>query len=66
MRRIKNELVEIGRSESDWSILYLDKSDGRYWELNYPISSQLGVGAPNLEQRSLEEVAEKYKVHVPG
>lgn len=59
---IKNELMEIGRSDDGWAVLYLDKVDRRYWELNYPDSSQHGGGAPCLELLSLENAAEKYKV----
>jgi hypothetical protein len=65
MPQNKYKFVEIGRSDSDWAVLYLDKSDGRYWELIYPVSTQHGVGAPILECRSLGEVTDKYKIHVP-
>ncbi|MBU1776740.1 MAG: hypothetical protein KJ899_08875 [Gammaproteobacteria bacterium] len=61
----KNKLVEVGRSESDWAVLYLDKLDGRYWELTYPSSNQQGGSAPILESRTLGEVTDKYKIFVP-
>ncbi|HEX9391464.1 MAG TPA: Imm27 family immunity protein [Usitatibacteraceae bacterium] len=59
---IKNELVEKGRSDDGWSVLYFDKRDGRYWELNYPDSSQHGGGAPNLELLSREDAFKKYSI----
>jgi hypothetical protein len=64
MSQNKNVFVEVGRSDSDWAVLYLDKSDGRYWELIYPVSTQHGVGAPILESRSIGEVTDKYKKYV--
>lgn len=64
MHQHKSLFVEIGRSDSDWAVLYLDKSDGRYWELIYPVSTQHGVGVPSLELRSLGEITDKYKILV--
>jgi hypothetical protein len=57
--------VEVGRSDSDWAVLYLDKSDGRYWELIFPVSKQHGEGVPILESRSFGEITDKYKIFVP-
>ena len=57
--------VEVGRSDSDWAVLYLDKSDGRYWELSFPSGYQQGGGAHILESRTLGEVTDKYKKYVP-
>jgi hypothetical protein len=65
MHRNKNEFVEVGRSDSDWAVLYLDKSDGRYWELSFPSGCKQGGGAPILESRTLGEVTDKYKKYVP-
>jgi hypothetical protein len=58
--RIKNELVEIGHSDDGWSVLYLDKKDGRYWELNYPDSNEHGGGAPCLDWVPPERLAAQY------
>lgn len=65
MQETRNEVVEIGRSDSGWDVLYLDKSDGRYWELTYPGDKQLSGGIPSLELRSLGEITDKYKIFVP-
>jgi len=58
---VENDLVEIGRSEDGWSVLYLDKRDGRYWELNYPDSDQHGAGPPCLESLTRDLALAKYK-----
>jgi hypothetical protein len=58
--RINNELVEIGRSDCGSAVLYLDKRDGCYWELNYPDSSQHG-SEPRVELLSRDDAARKYK-----
>lgn len=59
---IKNELVEIGRSDSGWSVLYLDKKDGSYWELNYPDSDRHGSEVPSMKLLSRDDAAKKYKM----
>lgn len=59
---IQNELVEIGCSDDGWSVLYLDNTDGRYWELNYPDSGLHGGGAPSLELLTPDDASEKYKI----
>ncbi|MDY7560887.1 Imm27 family immunity protein [Pseudomonas sp. 10B1] len=59
---IKNELTELGISSDGWSVLYLDKRDSRYWELNYPNSSAHGGGAPCLTVLSRDEAVEKFKI----
>lgn len=59
---IKNELTGLGSSSDGWSALYLDKRDSRYWELNYPNSSEHGGGAPCLTVLSRHEAVEKFKV----
>ena len=62
--QIKNELVEIGRSDSGWAVLYFDKYDGSFWELIYPDSDRRGGGEPAMERLSRDEVIEKYKIYV--
>ena len=42
---ISSTLKEIGSSEDGWDVLYVDPSDGRYWELTYPDSGAHGGGA---------------------
>lgn len=56
-----NELDEVGRSDDGWSVLYLDRRDGRYWELTYPDSDMHGGGAPALDFLPDDMAAKKYK-----
>jgi Immunity protein 27 len=44
----KNSLKEVAVSDNGWKTLYIDPSDGRYWELTYPNSDSHGGGAPKL------------------
>ena len=60
---IKNELVEIGRSESGWAVLYVDKTDGSFWELIYPNSNDAGSGEPSMTLLSQGEVTNRYKIY---
>ncbi|KXK34907.1 MULTISPECIES: Imm27 family immunity protein [Nitrosomonas] len=57
-----NKLVEVGRSDDGWSVLYFDKADERYWELSYPESELHGGGAPSLETVSQDAAIKKYKI----
>ena len=59
---INKELVEIGRSDCGWTVLYLDKSDGRFWELTYPNCGEHGSGGPSMELLPRSEITNKYKV----
>jgi len=59
---IKNDLVKIECSDDGWSVLFLDKKYGRYWELTYTESNQQGGGAPCLELLSRDDAAVKYKI----
>jgi hypothetical protein len=52
-------LREAGRDSSGWDVLYVDPSDGRYWELIYPDSQLHGGGPPTL--RNLSEAAARKK-----
>jgi hypothetical protein len=59
---VTKKFVEIGRADSGWTVLYLDKSDGQYWEKTYPNPEQQGGGAPSLSHLTRNEVAEKCKL----
>ena len=48
-------LVETG----NWTGIYLDQNDGRYWRLTYPQSEMHGGGPPSL---TLEEYTESENV----
>jgi hypothetical protein len=61
MSQNTSRLIEVGRSDRDNSVLYLDKSDGRLWELIYPCDKQRADHDLHLELRSFDEIADKYK-----
>ncbi len=57
-------LHEIARDTSGSDVLFLDPSDGRYWELVYEDSGLHGGGAPKLTCLPHEEAKEKYGAEV--
>jgi hypothetical protein len=59
---VSEYLEKIDDSSTGWSVLYQDKSDGRYWELSYPQSEMQGGGPPTLTWMSIEDVKKKYSV----
>ena len=59
---IRSTLKEIGSSEDGWDVLYVDPSDGRYWELTYPDSGAHGGGAPKLSDMAVEQAKAKYSL----
>jgi hypothetical protein len=65
-RRIKwlvgNNLREVAVDVSGWDVLYLDRADGRYWELTYPQSEMHGGGPPQLKVISKSDAILKYSL----
>jgi hypothetical protein len=59
---IKGYLIEVGRDESGWDVLYRDPHDDRLWELIYPHSELQGGGPPQLRNVSLEEADHKFVI----
>jgi len=57
---IKSHLKEIARDSSGWLALYVDPSDGRFWELTYPEGELQGGGPPELRSVTLEEARRRY------
>lgn len=53
-------LTEVGRDRSGWDVLYIDKSDGRLWELIYPEAEMHGGGPPVLRCLNDAKAREKY------
>jgi hypothetical protein len=58
---VNSYLVEVGRSDDGWSVLYEDPADNRYWELTYPESASHGGGAPRLVVISGDEAKVRFK-----
>ena len=61
---LKNVLEEVRCSpvSGGWETLFLDPTDGRYWEHTYPQSYLHGGGPPELIHLSLVEAKQKYKI----
>lgn len=55
-------LREIAIDGDNWSGLYQDPDDGRYWELTYSKSHMQGGGPPSLNCIPIEEAQKKYEV----
>jgi len=65
-RRIRSlievSLQQVAVSKDGWEKLFLDPSDGRYWELSYPESKMHGGGPPTLRLASVETILQKCGV----
>lgn len=57
---IRNRLDRIGASGDGWDVLFVDRNDGRFWELSYPDSASHGGGAPILKVIDAAAVKKKY------
>jgi len=49
-------------SNANWTVLYQDPKDKRYWELNYPQSYLHGGGPAALTVLTQQEASEKYEI----
>ena len=58
----KSHFKKLATRESGWTILYLDPSDGRYWELSHPQSELHGGGPPLLMQLDSTEARRLYSL----
>ena len=54
--------IAISPESGGWETLYQDPDDGRYWELSYPNSEWHGGGPAQLQQITVEEAKQKYKL----
>jgi hypothetical protein len=59
-RLIAEYLKELGRGNGGWTVLYVDPSDGRFWELTYPEADTHGGGAPLLKHLDHQQARDKY------
>jgi hypothetical protein len=55
-------LQQVGSTDAGWTKLFIDKADGRYWELTYPNSDWHGGGPPMLTCVTEEFARSKYGV----
>ncbi len=54
------ELTRLTASKDGWDVLYVDKRDGRMWELTYPHKDWHGGGPPSLTCVTKDYVQTKY------
>jgi len=59
-----NHLVRLATDVTGWDCLYRDPSDGRLWELTYPLSDGHGGGPPTLAV--INTTTAKGKYGTPG
>jgi len=59
---IQSVLTETSSSDDGWDILYVDPSDGRFWELVHSESDSHGGGAPTLNNLSSLDAKKKYRI----
>lgn len=59
---VGGHLRRMGSDASGWDVLYVDPTDGRYWELIYPESHLHGGGPPLLRHLARDEAKQKYGV----
>ena len=58
---VTNVLKKVATSP-EWTTLYYDESDGRYWEKFYPEYNWRNVGPPSLKNISEEDAKRKYNL----
>jgi hypothetical protein len=59
---VRGHFVRLATSADGWSSLFLDREDGRFWELTYPNSGMHGGGPPRLENVSRETAESRYEL----
>lgn len=55
-----NRLERIAASGDGWDVLFVDRNDGRFWELSHPDGASHGGGAPMLKAIDAAAVKKKY------
>jgi len=59
---VENHLRRVTTDRSGWDTLFVDESDGRYWEKVYLESHRHGGGPPTLRLVSDEQLGSKFKI----
>jgi len=59
---IRGALTKLAESKDGWDVLYLDRRDGRMWELTYPHKDWHGGGPPSLDHVIKDRVKAKYGI----
>jgi Immunity protein 27 len=45
---VQSHLEQVATADGGWTRLFIDRNDGRYWELTYPHGEWHGGGPPTL------------------
>ena len=59
---VSSHLAKRATSDDGWDVLYLDRRDGRLWELTYPHKDWHGGGPPSLANVTEDYVQKKYRL----
>ena len=59
---VKHYLEKISSDGLNWTVLYQDPEDKRYWELEFPQSDEHGGGPPSLVLLSESDAEERYNI----
>ena len=61
-----NELQRLANNPQwgDWEVLFIDPTDGRYWELTYPQGEMQGGGPPQLQVLPEADARKKYPLEL--
>ncbi len=59
---VNNYLIKIASDGIDWTVLYQDPEDKRYWELTFPNSELQGGGPPSLILLTETNAKNKYNL----
>jgi hypothetical protein len=57
---VSSQLTKVTASKDGWDVLYVDRQDGRMWELTYPHKEWHGGGPPVLTCVTKDYVRSKY------
>ena len=61
---VRDWLESVSRVDGGWARLLRDPSDGRFWEMTYPMSEMHGGGPPILKVISEDVARSKYGIKV--
>jgi len=59
-RLTSSHLRVLTTGAAGWDTLYLNPSDGAYWECVYPQSNMHGGGPPQLRRLTIDQAKQKY------
>jgi Immunity protein 27 len=61
---VRDWLESVSQACGGWERLLRDPSDGRFWEITYPMSEMQGGGPPTLRVISDNVACSKYRIEI--